>query len=320
MGSDELALPALAWVAEAYELRAVYTQPDRKRGRGQKVVPNAIKSWSVERGIAVRQPEKVGPEEVAFLREAGIDLVLVMAYGHILKSSLLEAPRLGCVNLHASRLPKLRGASPIETAIATGEVETGVSLMRIIKRMDAGAVADRERVAIGPTDTAMEVRSKMAEACVPLVARTLPKLASGELAFEEQEESAATYCRMLTKEDGKLDFQASAKELYDRVRAFHVWPGTFYEVAEAKIKVGSAAWSEDTVVGGEPGTVGALLAEGLPVATGAGTLWLRELQRPGGKMLAVGEFLRGFAIAPGTVLRGEQMAPLVFDRPYRREA
>ncbi|HLP24290.1 MAG TPA: methionyl-tRNA formyltransferase, partial [Acidobacteriota bacterium] len=208
MGSDAIALPMLNWLAEQGSgacVVAIFTQPDRPVGRGQKVQPNAIKLWAQERGIPVHQPEKLRDAELAALSGYGADLALVMAYGHILRDAFINAPRLGTLNLHTSLLPKYRGASPIQTAVASGERTTGVTLMRIVAALDAGPIADAENVTIEPRDTALTVEAKLSAACVPLIARALPRLASGTQTFEEQNHADATFCRKLEKTDGVLD-------------------------------------------------------------------------------------------------------------------
>src|SRR5688500_5197475 len=165
LGSDAIALPLLEWIAgegaATAELVAVFTQPDRPMGRGQKVQPDAIKSWALARGLPVLQPEKLTPQTREELDRFRADLGLVMAYGHILRDDFIATPRLGMLNLHTSVLPKFRGASPIQTAVASGERETGVTLMRIVRRLDAGPIADVERVAIDSLDTALEVEAKL---------------------------------------------------------------------------------------------------------------------------------------------------------------
>ncbi|MFA5257248.1 MAG: methionyl-tRNA formyltransferase, partial [Opitutales bacterium] len=271
-----------------------------------------VKVWAREHGVEVRQPDRPGDEETRWLKALGCDLLLVMAYGHMLRDSLLDAPRLPPINFHASLLPELRGASPIETAIATGRGTTGVTLMRIVKKMDAGARYDVEEVPIGPADTRSSLADKLALACVPLLARALPRLAAGDLLFEPQDESRASYCRILDKDDSNLDFNAPARELHDRCRAFHLWPGTCFELQGQRIRLGSSAIPEDAPTNGAaPGTVlesGA--GQGLLVATGSGALSMLTLQRPGGKMLPAAEFLRGMPIPSGTVLESRPMKPL----------
>jgi methionyl-tRNA formyltransferase len=324
MGSDPIALPMLeAVVGEApggARLELVFTQPDRRSGRGQKVRPNRIKEWALERGLEVVQPGKCGLEEAGLLREREIDLVLVMAYGQILPGSILEAPRLGCVNLHASLLPRLRGASPIQTAVALGLPESGVSLMRVVPRMDAGPVADRERVALSPGLTASELHAGIGRACVPLVRRCLPALAVETLAFSEQDPAEVTYCRILEKGDAYLDFRVAARELVNRVRAFEPWPGTVFPHQGQEIRLREAD-AEESPHGHEPGTLVRHEDGGLAIACGRGLLLLRRLQRAGGKPLATEDFLRGYPLPEGTVLSSREMQPLEAPRPfpYRRK-
>ena len=248
LGSDPIALPLLDWLAGAEgaalaRIIAIYTQPDRPAGRGQKIQPNAIKLWSLARNIPVRQPEKLtGDAPAAALAALAPDLALVMAYGHILRDAFINTPRLGTLNIHASLLPKYRGASPIQAAIAGGERETGASLMRIVRELDAGPVADTERVPIAPLDTALEVGQKIAAACVPLIARALPRLAAGALDFAGQDATRSTHCRRLEKTDGTLDFHAPAAVLAARINALHPWPSCSVEISGQPIKFGQADW------------------------------------------------------------------------------
>lgn len=317
MGSDAIALPLLDWLAGEgapfATVVAVYTQPDRPVGRGQRVVPNAIKTWALARGLPVRQPEKLGEADRADLASFEPDVALVMAYGHILRQAFIDTPRLGTLNLHASILPRYRGASPIQSAIASGESETGVSLMRIVRHLDAGPVANVERLPIGPRDTALDVETRMAAACVPLLARGLPALAAGRLEFHEQDHAAATFCRRLKKEDGVLDFSAPASELAARVNGLFPWPACQIELGGQVVKVGLA----DIVSsgGGRPGVVGGADHEGLLVGTGEGTLRLLRLQRPGGKMLPAIEFLRGFPVDAGTEIPSRPLTLFVGKTP-----
>ena len=228
MGADPIALPVLdsLHAEPRVQLAAVLTQPDRPSGRGKKLRMNPVKAWAAQHGIETRDPDKPGDSEVQWLRELGIQIALVMAYGHILKRNLLDAPPQGTWNLHASLLPFHRGASPVESALLCGDVQTGVSLMKIIPKMDAGPVLDAETVPICPDDTSPSLREKLARACVPLVARNLDRLASGTAIPAEQDEAAATYCAKISKQDGRLDFTLPAAQLERRVRAFTPWPGS----------------------------------------------------------------------------------------------
>lgn len=314
LGSDAIALPLLGWLADGGgthgKVIGVFTQPDRAVGRGQKVQPNAIKLWAQARGLPVFQPEKITPEARAQLAALQPDVALVMAYGHLLPDDFIATPRLGTLNLHTSLLPKYRGASPIQTAVASGERETGVTLMRIVRQLDAGPLADAERVAIAPRDTALDVEQKLAAACVPLLARALPALAAGTLTFTEQDHAAATFCRKLRKEDGALDFAAPASALAARINGLYPWPACSVEIVGQPVKFGLAE-AMPFASATEPGRILGSDAEALNVATGDGVLRVLRLQRPGGKMLPASEFLRGFPLKPGTVLPSRPMPALL---------
>lgn len=318
LGSDAIALPLLEWLvgpgAALVELTALYTQPDRPVGRGQKVQANAIKQWGLARGLPVHQPEKITPEVHAAYAAAAPDLALVMAYGHILRDDFIGVAPLGTLNFHASLLPRYRGASPIQTAVACGEPETGVSLMRIVRRLDAGPVADREAVRIDPLDTALEIEQKLAAACAPLLARALPRLLAGDLTFAPQDDSFATFCRKLSKDDAGLDFSAPAAVLAARINGLNPWPAAQAEHAGQPIKFGLA----DALPGaGSPGVVAGADADGLLIGTGEGLLRVRRLQRPGGRLLPAAEFLRGCPLPAGAVFAGvNALTPLVATTPF----
>ena len=323
MGSDAIARPALDWLAgeggKIGQVVGVFTQPDRPVGRGQQIRPNDIKVWAQAHDLPVFQPEKVGETERQQLADLKPDLTLVMAYGHILKQDVIDTPRLGTLNLHTSILPKYRGASPIQTATACGDQETGVTLMRMVRQLDAGPVADIERVAIAPHDTAAEVEAKLALACVPLLARCLPRIAAGTQSFLVQDEAQVTFCRKLEKADGVLDFTQPASVLAARVNGLMSWPGCAVEINGQLAKLGLAdVGSPLNYQPSGPGVVVAADAEGLLVGTGQGILRLRKLQRPGGKMLPASEFLRGWPVAPGTRLPSQPMPPLLAKTPFPR--
>lgn len=324
LGSDPIALPLLNWLAgegsRMAQVIAVFTQPDRATGRGQKIVANEIKRWAQARGLPVFQPEKLTPEVREQLAGLNAEVSLVMAYGHILRDDFIATPRLGTLNLHASILPKYRGASPIQTAIANGERETGVSLMRIVRKLDAGPVADVERVPIAPHDTALEIEAKLAAACVPLVNRALPRMCEGTLEFISQDEGGATYCRRLQKEDGALDFAAPAQVLAARINGLFPWPSCSVKIDGTIVKLGLAEVGRvsDPPHHAAPGVVLKSDADGLEIATGDGILRVRKLQRPGGKMLPTAEFLRGFPIPAGMRIPSQVMPPLVAATPFKK--
>jgi methionyl-tRNA formyltransferase len=316
-GADAIALPLLRWLgaegSRTAEIVAIFTQPDRPAGRGQKVQANAIKEWGLARGTPVLQPEKLTAPVREELAAFSADIGLVMAYGHILRDDFIGTPRGGMLNLHTSLLPKYRGASPIQTAVAQADSETGVTLMRIVRQLDAGPMADVQRVPISPFDTALDVEAKLADACVPLLARALPALADGSLVFNPQDDAAATYCRKLTKEDGRLDFTGAAGMLAARINGLFPWPTCVIEINGQAIRLGLADVAARTT-DAAPGTVLGADADGLLVATGGGVVRLRRLQRPGGKMLPAADFLRGFPVAPGLQIRSEPMPSLLVTR------
>jgi len=323
LGSDPIALPLLEWLAGEgkpfAEVAGVFTQPDRPVGRGQKITANAIKTWAIARGLPVFQPEKLTEDVRLQLATLAADVALVMAYGHILKDDFIATPRLGTLNLHTSILPNYRGASPIQTAIANGERETGVTLMRVVRKLDAGPVADVERVPIQKLDTALDVEAKLAAACVPLLARTLPKLKAGSLELRLQDETQATFCRKLMKDDGALDFTAPASELAARINGLFPWPASSMEIGGQVVKIGLAE-VKDIVHSTPPGTILEGTGNELTVATGQGALAFLKLQRPGGRMLLAADFLRGFPVVPGYILASAPMTSLVASEPFKRAA
>jgi methionyl-tRNA formyltransferase len=321
MGSDPVALPLLGWLAgegrAVAAVAGVFTGPDRPSGRGQSVRPNAVKAWAAGRGLEVHQPAKLDAGALGALRALRPDVALVVAYGHILRDDFIAAPRLGTLNLHASLLPRHRGASPIQTAVAAGDRETGMTLMRIVRELDAGPVAGDERVVIGALDTAGDVEARLAVAAVPLVERCLPLLAAGRLAFREQDHAHATFCRRLDREDGVLDFAAPAEVLAARINGLHPWPSVSVDIEGCLVKLGLAD-ALDRGPAGAPGTVTGSDADGLLIAAGSGLLRVRRLQRQGGRMLAAAEFLRGFPVPAGALIPSLPMPPLSSASPFRR--
>ena len=297
-GSDEIALPCLNALLDSsasWEICGVLTQPDRRSGRGRKLRSNPIKKWSIKQRIPVRDPDIPGKEEVDWLKDLGAELTLVMAYGHILKDDLLEAAPCGCFNLHASLLPKYRGASPIETALAMGERETGVTLMGVVPRMDAGPIIDSEAVSISMSDTGSDLRKKLGHACIPLIQRAMPNLLTGEFSENEQDEVDATYYRKLTKADGQIDFTLSAEQVDCRARAFANWPGAWFNHNENILKVGKLS-IHDGDVSLKPGQRQSGIKDALVIGTGTNAIDVLELQKPGGNMVPVSDFLRGYPL------------------------
>lgn len=322
MSSDLIGVPLLEWLHKheggGYSLVGVITHPDKPSGRGKKIHSNPIKAYAEENKIPTITPDKPGTYEVTWLRENKVDLILVIAYGHILKDDFLAAPKIGLFNFHTSLLPKYRGPSPIETAIAEGETLTSISLMEIVKKMDAGGILDTEGVSIENDDTRLSLREKIALACIPLLQRNLQKLLSDQFTLDPQDESQATFTRIIKKEDGVIDFSLPAKQIEARSRAMTPWPGCFFEYNDTVIKVGSCE-ALDSSNKHQEGEVIEVKTNGLYVGTGQGILKITSLQRPGGKMLSAEEFLRGFSIKQGETLKGNKSRELCSDEPFRKK-
>ncbi|GGG17437.1 methionyl-tRNA formyltransferase [Caldovatus sediminis] len=300
LGSPDFAVPALrALVAAGHEVAMVYAQPPRPAGRGHRATPCPVHRAALELGLPVRTPARLRRDAAEHAAFAALDLdaAVVAAYGLILPKPMLEAPRRGCLNIHASLLPRWRGAAPIQAAILAGDAETGVTIMRMDEGLDTGPMLLREAVPIGPRTTAQELHDRLAELGARLVLRALAE----DPPPVPQPEEGVTYAPKLTKADGRLDWTQDAAALDRRVRALNPWPGTFFEHAGTTIRVLAAEPTEGEA-GAPPGTV---LGDGAPlrIACGGGTaLRLTRLQRPGRAPLATAEFLRGYPLPPGTAL------------------
>ncbi len=238
MGSPELARTILAQVASRFDVYGVVTQPDRPAGRGKHLTPPPVKVLAEELGCRIMQPEKLRlPENFALLQEWAPDIILVAAYGQILRQNVLELPPLGCVNVHASLLPRWRGAAPIQAAIMNGDTVTGVCIMKMDTGIDTGPVYASREVSIEPVDNSLTLSEKLAETGGQLLLETLPSIISGTAIAKPQQETGATYASMLKKEDGYLDFSISARDLFNKVRALYPWPGTYMLLEGLPLKV-----------------------------------------------------------------------------------
>ena len=241
-GSDAIALPVLETLISAplralVRIEAIYTQPDRPSGRGQKIQPNAIAQWAKDFKIPLYQPEKLGEEDVARLKEIGCDIGLVMAYGHILKQDMLDAPTLGFFNYHASLLPHFRGPAPIEAAIASGDTGTGVTLQRIVPALDQGDVVGSAVIPLDNDSTRASLRERISEACTFITIDTLPRIIRGDAERIVQPEKHASYTRKISRADSAIDFSVSAKMIAARTRALSPWPGCTFPFNGMEIKL-----------------------------------------------------------------------------------
>jgi methionyl-tRNA formyltransferase len=252
MGSPDFAVPSLRRLAEVYPIIGVVTQPDRESGRGRMLVAPPVKKAALELGVPVMQPDKLrAPEAMAQLQEWAPDLIVVAAYGQILRPAVLDLPRFGCVNVHGSLLPRWRGAAPIQAAILAGDGETGITIMKMDAGVDTGPMLSQRSIPIEPNDTAGKVFEKMSELGAELLVETLPGYLDGSIQPRPQPEEDATYAPMLKKENGLLDFTRPAEELSRRVRAFNPWPGAYFEWQGGVVKVHAAHTIEGRAGAGE---------------------------------------------------------------------
>ena len=299
-GTPQFAVPSLKYLLtqEDFEIVRVYTQPDRPRGRGQEVSFSPVKEAAVEAGLEVQQPAKVrSPEVEAELRKVAPDAIVIIAYGQLIPARLLPIPRLGWINLHASLLPKYRGAAPIQWAIANGETLTGNTTMRIDAGMDTGEMLVQEELTIGEAETAPELAGRLAELGAPLMAKTLRGLASGELMGRAQDHAGATMAPILKREDGRIEWERRAAEISNRMRGFAPWPGAYTEFRgqmchlRGKPTAGEAA--------GEPGRI-LVEKDFVRVICGGGSqLELTHVKQEGRKEITAGEFVRGARVVEG---------------------
>jgi len=295
MGSPDFAVPALrALHAAGHEIAAVYAQPPRPAGRGQRETPCPVHREALALGLPVRTPTRVKRDaaEHAAFAALGLDAAVVAAYGLILPKPMLEAPRRGCLNIHASLLPRWRGAAPIHAAILAGDAESGVTIMRMEEGLDTGPMLLQEATPIGPETAVQALHDRLAEIGARLILRAL---AEDPPAIAQPEEGV-TYAPKLTKDDGRLDWTQDAAALERRVRALNPWPGSFFGHGGEQVRVLAARVEPGA---GVPGTV---LDDAALVACGAGALRLARLQRPGRAPLPADAFLRGFALPRGAVL------------------
>jgi methionyl-tRNA formyltransferase len=287
-----------AVIAAGHEVRLVVTQPDRAAGRGMGILASPVKRAAHARGIEVVQPEKIKSNAEFRARLEGVepDAILVVAYGRILPRWMLELPRLGCINLHGSLLPKYRGAAPIQWAVANGERETGVTTMRIDEGLDTGPMLLAEKRMIVPEETATDLFESLAEVGARLMVKTLYGLQAGTITPMKQDDAKATPAPILTREDGAIDFARGARQIYDRWRGFQPWPGAWTMLRGKKLTV------HRMHVGAERGiAAGVLEARGEAMAVGCGdgeAVVFDEVQLEGKRRMGAAEFLRGFQVRP----------------------
>jgi methionyl-tRNA formyltransferase len=306
-GTPAFAVPCLEALAEISEVCGVVCQPDKPQGRGQVVAAPPVKERALELGLDVFQPEKVRDGALqAWVAERDVDVALVVAYGRILPADVLRTPKKGCVNVHASLLPKYRGAAPITWAVVRGEAETGVTLMNMDEGMDTGDMLERFVTPIGPDETGGELSERLSALGALAVRKGLPKVIAGGYTPEPQDSARATLAPILTKQDGRIDFSKSALEVHNHVRGMSPWPGAFTRARGKVVKVHETRVSDATKLGAVPGEV--ILADktGVIVACKTGSIELLRVQLEGKKPVRGSEWEGGRGVAEGDLLNGQE--------------
>ena len=301
MGTPDFALQTLQGLIDAgCKMVGVYTQPDRPKGRGKQLAVPPVKELAQKYDIPVYQPLKLRQSEaVAELEALAPDLIVVVAYGQILPKRVLEIPAHGCINVHASLLPKYRGAAPINKAIIDGETETGITTMYMDVGLDTGDMLVKKALSIGPEETAGELHDRLASLGRETMEETLRQLCAGTLQREVQDDEQSTYASMMKKEDGRIDWSRPAREVHDHVRGLDPWPGAYTTVNGELLKLAETSLE---AAEGLPGSVIAADKNGVCVACGSGSLRIQQLQLAGRKRLAAADFLRGCPLEAGAMM------------------
>lgn len=303
MGTPDFAVPALEALAEAgHEIGYVITQPDAVRDRGKKVKMPPVKETAMALGLNVLQPESIKKDTECLeqIRQYAPDLIAVAAYGQILPKAILDVPKLGCVNIHGSLLPRFRGAAPIQRAILEGDKETGVTIMFMEEGLDTGAMLAKASTPIDKKNGA-RLHDELARLGAKLLVETLPKLEAGTIEPEPQNDAESTYASMISKKDGEIDFTKSPEQIERLIRAFDPWPGAFTSYNGKLLKIWEAEVS--TKANKEAaGTITGVSADGIEISAGGGTLVAKVIQLPGKKRVAVSDHLKGNRIEAGSVL------------------
>lgn len=307
MGTPDYAVPSLSkLIAEGYTIVGVVTQPDRPKGRKQILTPPPVKEVALEYGIPVYQPEKIRKAECyEQVLNWNPDLIVTAAFGQILPKALLDAPKYGCINVHASLLPKYRGGAPIHYAVINGEKETGVTIMYMVEALDAGAIISQAAIPIEETDTTGTLYDKLKELGAELLIRTIPDMIAGKITPVEQDEKNVSYAPNIKREDEYLDFNRPARCLYNQVRGLNPWPVAYTIFQGQPLKVWWVEWCDEKA-SLPPGTIEEISDSGITVATGEGKLILKEIQPAGKKRMMVNDYLRGNTVIKAGMRFGEE--------------
>lgn len=302
MGTPDFAVgPLKALIEAGHEVCAVVTQPDRQKGRGKEMAPSPVKECATEYGLPVLTPVKIKEAEaIEELKKYPADIFVVAAFGQILSEEILNMPKYGCVNIHASLLPKYRGAAPIQWSIIDGEKETGVTIMQMDKGLDTGDILFQKKVPITEEETGASLFDKLAEAGAQLIVEALAKIEIGEVNPVKQDDNNSCYAKMLSKSIGKIDWNKSAVEIERLVRGLNSWPSAYTEYKGKQLKI----WKAEVLphIEGNPGTIAKVTKDAVIVCTKEGALSLLEIQLEGKKRMSTKEFLLGRTFAEGEVL------------------
>lgn len=303
MGTPEFAVKSLDKLIEkGYRVNTVITQPDRPRGRGNVVQASPVKSRALENNISVVQPERIRtPGVIRALKDLNPDIIIVVAYGQLLPKEIIELPKFGCINVHASLLPKYRGAAPINWCIIKGENISGVTTMYMDEGMDTGDILLSQHTPIGDHETAGQLHDRLGDIGAELLIQTIEGIKRDNLCRKVQDHGAATYAPPLNRNTGKVDWKGSAQDIYNLIRGTNPWPGCYTCYGEQRMKLWDARVSDSTSEG-TPGKVVEIVPKGLSVQTGKGKLLIMEIQMPSSKRMAMKEYLKGNPIKLGSVL------------------
>lgn len=304
MGTPDFAVPVLEALIKNHEVVAVVSQPDKPKGRGKKLQPTPVKAFAEANNIPVYQPKRIKNDEfIDFLEKIEADIYIVVAYGQLLSQRILDIPKYGCVNVHGSLLPKYRGAAPIQWSIIDGEEKTGVTIMYMVKKCDAGDMILKKEIEIDSEDTYETLHDKMAPVGAEALIEALDLIEKGQAKAEKQDDSLSCYASMITRDMGIIDWSKSSKEIKNKIRGFNPVPAAYTNYGEDILKI----FKVDILEGYDNGEIGEILAvdkkKGFIVKTGNGAVMVTEIQAKGGKKMNCADYMRGHEIEVGKVLK-----------------